>query len=147
MLLLAVTLSAIGLICGAWYLFENHWNKRLFGRRGGTDFVLNVRARKAATLLREQRLLPIDVRPSRDYLAGHLPGAINVSFTGATPDTDALATIDRNHPVLVYCDGGYRSRRSLSSLRAAGFTSIYHLHRGLISWKLANEPTESGPTP
>lgn len=145
MLLLAVTLSAMGLACG-WYLFENRWNRRLFRHRR-TGFILNVRARKAATLLREQRLLPIDVRPSRDYLAEHLPGAINAPFSGTTPDSNALASIDRDQPVLVYCDGGYRSRRSLLSLHAAGFTSIYHLHRGLISWKLANEPTESGPTP
>src|SRR5690606_21918530 len=94
--------------------------------------------------LGERALLPIDVRPPPHYLAEHIPGAINVPFLGANLEKAALTGVDRDRPVLVYCDGGYRSRRALPSLREAGFTSIYHLHRGLISWKLAKAPTESG---
>lgn len=145
MLLFLVTLVAIGLICGGWYLYEHRWDRRLFGHRSETDFVQNVRARKAADLVREQSVLPIDMRPSRDYFASHLPGALNAPFVGTTLDAAALDGVDRDQAILVYCDGGYRSRRSLPALRAAGFTSIYHLHRGIMSWKIAKEPTESGP--
>lgn len=145
MLFLIFTLVAIGLLSGGWYLYEHRWDRRLFAHRSETDFVLNVRARKAAVLAHEQSVLPIDMRPSTDYLASHLPGALNAPFVGTTLDASALEGVDRDHPILVYCDGGYRSRRSLPSLRAAGFTSIYHLHRGLMSWKMAKEPTETGP--
>lgn len=140
-----VTLVVIGLICGGWYLYEHRWDRRLFGHRSETDFVLNIRARRAAKLVREQGLLPLDMRPSADFLAGHIPGAVNAPFIGTSLDTGALDGIDRTRPVLVYCDGGYRSRRSLPAIRAAGFTTVYHLHRGIMSWKMAKEPVESSP--
>lgn len=145
MLLLCATLVSIGLLIVGWYLYEHRWDRRLFAHRSETGFVINVRARKAAALYREG-VIPIDVRPAPSYRAGHLPKAINAPFEG-TLDSGALDGLDRARPVLVYCDGGYRSRRSLPALRTAGFTSIYHLHRGLMSWKLAKEPTESGPEP
>jgi rhodanese-related sulfurtransferase len=142
-MLFFVTLVAIALLCAGWYLYEHCWDRSLFAHRSETDFVINVRARKAAALYREG-VTPIDVRPAPSFRAGHLPKAINAPFEGML-DSGALDGLDRTRPVLVYCDGGYRSRRSLPALRAAGFTAIYHLHRGLMSWKMAKEPTESGP--
>lgn len=144
MLFSLLTLVAIGLICGGWYCYEHRWDSRLFGHRSETDFVINVRAGKAAALVRGGDLLTLDVRPASSFRAGHLPGAVNAPFENSL-DTNALDGIDRTRPVLVYCDGGYRSRRSLPSIRAAGFTSVYHLHRGMMSWKMAKEPVESGP--
>ena len=44
--------------------------------------------------------------------------------------------MDRNAPLLIYCDGGYRSRKALPQIKALGFQSIYHLHRGILSWNL-----------
>ena len=45
-------------------------------------------------------------------------------------------------PVLVYCAGGYRSRKAVSILRELGFVSIHNLHRGFHSWRLAGLPVE-----
>lgn len=138
-------LLGFGLLAAAWYIFEDCWGRGLFGQRSASDFVINVRAGKAVMLLDETDLLPVDVRPRRDFLAGHLPGAVNAPFVGTTLDASALVAIDRDQPVLVYCDGGYRSRRALPALRETGFTAIYHLHRGFLSWKMRKAPTESGP--
>lgn len=143
MLLFTIAIVAIGLLCVGWYLHEYRWDRRLFGHRTSSDFVVNLRAEKAAELLREGGLLPIDVRPAPSYRAGHLPNAINASFEGSL-DIAALEGIDRARPVLIYCDGGYRSRRSIPFIQAAGFTSIYHLHRGMISWKMAKKSIEPG---
>ncbi len=138
-------LLAFGLIAAGWYVFEHRWDLSLFGHHSEKDFTCNVRAGKAAQLQHEHPdLQVIDVRPGPSYTAEHLPGAINAPFLGTSLDTTSLTGVPRDQPILVYCDGGYRSRRSLPALREAGFTSIYHLHRGLMSWKIANEPTESG---
>jgi rhodanese-related sulfurtransferase len=144
MLLLCSALVSLCLLIGAWYLYEHRWDRRLFGHRSETNFVINVRARRAVDLVREQSVLPLDVRPASSYRAGHLPGAVNAPFENSL-DTGALDGIDRTRPVLIYCDGGYRSRRSLPAIRAAGFTTVYHLHRGIMSWKMAKEPVESSP--
>ena len=47
---------------------------------------------------------------------------------------------DRNKPVLIYCAGGFRSRRAAGVVRALGFQSIHHLHRGYLSWPMARLP-------
>lgn len=145
MFLLFLILVAVGLLCGAWYVCEYRWDLRLFGPTPDSGFVTNVRAGEAALLLRKENVLPIDVRSPSRYRSEHLPAAINAPFSGEAFDAPGLDGMDRDQPVLVYCDGGYRSRQSLSALRRAGFTSIYHLHRGLMSWKRAKEPTESDP--
>lgn len=146
-LAIAVLVFGFGFIAAAWYLFENRWDRRLFGRRSGSDFVTNVRAGKAAAFFRESGLLPIDVRAGPAYHAERLPGAVNAPFLEGELDTAPLSGVSRDQPILVYCDGGYRSRRSLTAIREAGFRSVYHLHRGIMSWKLAKQPTETGPSP
>lgn len=133
-------------IAAGWYMFEHLWDRIQFRQRAGKDFTCNLPAAKVASLLREHpEVLPIDVRPAASYTADHLPGALNAPFVGTSLDATSLAGIPRDRPILVYCDGGYRSRRALPSLREAGFGSIYHLHRGLMSWKMAKQATESGP--
>ena len=138
-------LLALGIVAGAWYLFESRWDRSQFRERSEKDFSRNVRAGMAGKLLHEHPdLIVIDVRPFSSFEAGHLPGALNAPFSGESLDSSALAGIPRDRPVLVYCDGGYRSRKALPSVRDSGFHSIYHLHRGLMSWKAAKGLVETG---
>ena len=44
----------------------------------------------------------IDVLPATDFETDHLPGAINIPLKKLTPS--AVAGLDRNRPVIVYCD-------------------------------------------
>jgi rhodanese-related sulfurtransferase len=144
---LAIAVLVFGIIAIAWYLYEHRWDRRLFGSRSGLDFVSNVRAKRAVALLHEHALLPVDVRPAPAYLSGHLPGAVNAPFLEGGLDPADLAGIPRDRPILLYCDGGYRSRRALPAIQEAGFRCIYHLHRGILSWKMANQPIETNPSP
>ena len=134
MLLLYSIVLALALLSGAWYLYEHRWDRRLFGHRHDTDFVVNVRAGKAASLLRESDLLPVDVRPVPDYLAAHLQGAINAPFVGSRLDVSPLDGLDRGRPILVYCDGGYRSRRSQPTLAPVAAGGGLHLDLPSPSW-------------
>jgi rhodanese-related sulfurtransferase len=36
--------------------------------------------------------------------------------------------------VLIYCAGGFRSRKAVVVLKELGFENIQHLHRGYGSW-------------
>ncbi len=138
-------LLAFGVAAGAWFSFEGWWDRTQFGERSEHEFVRNVRADYVLKVLsHESDLIIIDVRPGEGFDAGHIPGALNAPFSDGTLDSTALAGIPRDRPVLVYCDGGYRSRKSLSSLQNLGFHSVYHLHRGFISWKAAKGVVESG---
>ena len=146
MLTVAITiLLAFGVAAGAWFLFEGRWDGIQFGELSEHEFVRNVRADYVVKVLSQKSdLIIIDVRPNQRFDAGHIPGALNAPFSDGTLDSTALAGIPRERSVLVYCDGGYRSRKALLSLRNLGFRSIYHFHRGFISWKAAKGVVGSG---
>jgi len=44
----------------------------------------------------------VDVLPEGDFETDHLPGAINIPLKKMTAVT--VAALDRNRPVIVYCD-------------------------------------------
>lgn len=73
----------------------------------------------------------LDVRSQGEYAAGHMPGAVWVS------DADyqnVLNTMDKSASYVVYCASGSRSAAAVAYMESAGFTSIYHLSTGLVSW-------------
>ena len=45
-----------------------------------------------------------------------------------------MAKLDRKKPVLVYCAGGFRSRKAVIVLKELGFENTQHLHGGYGSW-------------
>ncbi len=126
-----------------WGIFQFFWDRHLFRRRSDEDFIRNIRSRTAKRILAETPgIVPLDVRPRESHLAGRIPGSRNAPFVGRDLDAAALDGIPRDTPLLVYCDGGYRSRRALPAIYAAGFRRIFHLHRGILSWKQARLPME-----
>lgn len=46
-----------------------------------------------------------------------------------------VSALDKEKPVLVYCAGGFRSRKAVAKLKELGFQNIQHIHRGYMSWK------------
>ena len=43
----------------------------------------------------------VEVLPADEYAEDHLPGAISIPL--ARLDTEAVTTLDRSRPVIVYC--------------------------------------------
>lgn len=136
-------LVGFGLFAIGWHVFEFLWDRTLFSSGSAVEIV-NVSAKEAAALLESgEAVQAVDVRPEKNFVSGHLPGAVRVKFGRGELDREAAASLDRSQPLLVYCDGGFRSRLSLSAFEAEGFEKIYHLHRGMLSWRLQGMPCES----
>jgi rhodanese-related sulfurtransferase len=141
-LLLSALLSFSAISLG-WFAFEWLWDRRLF-RSGAEGTSENVRAAAARELVEaEGRLQVLDVRSSREYARGRLPRAIQISL-GDPAFEERVSGLDRDRPVLVYCAGGFRSRKAVAVLRRLGFQRIHHLHRGYHSWQFAGYPVEKG---
>ena len=67
----------------------------------------------------------IDVRSNNEYMAGHLPGAINVPVTHI--EQDILHKIPvRATPIILYCASGARSEQALSLLQQLGYTDAHN---------------------
>ncbi len=127
-------LVAATLISGAWFLFEASWDRQLFDSESG-KLCNNLSAREArAWLEANPETQVLDVRSAREFGRGALPNAQNISL-GDPEFAAKVAMLDLEKPVLVYCAGGYRSRKAVKKLKELHFTNIQHLHRGYLSWR------------
>lgn len=126
-------------IVACWYWYEGNWDRRLFDAEPGR-VCANIDAKQANAWLREHpETQVLDVRSAGEYSEGALPKAINVSIGDAAFDSK-VGALDKTKPVLVYCAGGFRSRKAVEKLKKLGFENIQHIHRGYMSWKPDSQP-------
>ncbi len=110
--------------------------------------LIRVISRITAPALAEQltespRPFLVDVRSAKEWQAGHLARSHNIPLTHVR---DRKADVPQDRPVVVLCEGGYRSAIGTSLLAEAGFTNVSDLVGGFSAWVASKLPTESnGP--
>ena len=81
----------------------------------------------------------IDVRTPEEYNSEHLINAANMNWNN--PDfEEKIKLLDKNKPVFLYCKAGGRSMKAAAKLADLGFTEIYNLDGGILSWNSENLP-------
>ena len=132
-------LLLFAVVVAVWYGFESSWDRRLFASAPG-QVCANLNAKQAQVWLREHpETQVLDVRSANEFAGGALPRALNISI--GNPDfAQKVNALDKSKPVLVYCAGGYRSRKAVAILKESGFQNIQHIHRGYLSWKPDTQP-------
>jgi len=141
----SLTLIVVLFIVVLWFLFEEIWDLSLFTSRSRHQSVINLSTLRALSLFEHHEgITAVDVRPQQEYEARHLPGAVNAPFDEENLDGSTLKDFPRDNPLLVYCGGGFRSRRALEKIAEEGFTRVFHLNRGILMWRLFGGPTETG---
>jgi len=108
-----------------------------------TSNTLNEKTISSKELLskfNDQDLLILDVRPNREFLEGHIRGAINVQ-----PEEieEKIKDLPSNKIVVAYCRGPYclYSYKMVDSLRGKGIEAL-RLEEGFPEWKAAGLPFE-----
>jgi glyoxylase-like metal-dependent hydrolase (beta-lactamase superfamily II)/rhodanese-related sulfurtransferase len=89
---------------------------------------------------REPNAVLLDVREPVEHASGHVPGAVNV------PQADLATRLDelpRDRPLLLVCQGGYRSLRAAQFLRQMGFDQVASVTGGTQAWIEAGRQVES----
>jgi len=89
--------------------------------------------------------LVLDVRTPGEFVKGHLPRAVNIDWYSDDFDR-RISGLDRARPVFVYCLSGSRSSEASRRLAAAGFSQVYDLAGGIISWRAAGLPQAATET-
>lgn len=101
--------------------------------------------RITAVALAEQRRsteqpVVLDVRSEKEWAAGHIAGSRNVPLNHLR---ERLAEIPADRPVVVHCEGGYRSAIAASLLAGAGRTHVMDLVGGFKAWAASKLRTET----
>lgn len=79
--------------------------------RQGPDIMAGVKEFKNTT-----DAILLDVRTSQEYHSGHVPGSRNVPL-----DKIQNISIDKEHPLYVYCHSGARSGQACAYLEKKGY--------------------------
>ena len=82
----------------------------------------------------------VDVRSEREWNQAHIAGSHNVPLTHLR---ERFAGIPRDQPLVVHCEGGYRSAIAASLLAQAGWTRLHDLVGGIKAWQASQLPVES----
>ncbi len=123
-----IFLIAIAFVSGAMLVWPLV-NRGLAGATVGTL--------QATRMINDQDALIVDVRPSAEYAAGHLPNARNIP---ADDLAKRAADLPKGKPVIVVCGTGNRAGRAASALRGAGRQDVFCLEGGVAAWQQAGLP-------
>ncbi len=133
------TILILAVVVVGWYWYEGNWDNQLFKAAPGC-VCANLNPGQANAWLREHpETQVLDVRSTGEFEGGALPEAVNISIADEAFDTK-VTQFDKDKPVLVYCAGGFRSRKAVAKLKNLGFKNIQHIHRGYMSWKPDAQP-------
>jgi len=83
-------------------------------------------------------LVVLDVRPSEEYVAGHIPGAVSIPVDQLP---ERLAELPADVEVVAYCRGRFCvfAHEAVRILTTAGHTAR-RLDDGMLEWRLAGLP-------
>ena len=89
----------------------------------------------------EGRFLLVDVREPNEVAVEAYPGAVVVPLSSFDPQD---IPDPRGKQVVFACRSGKRSVTASLAAQAAGFAYNKHLAGGMLAWKAAGLPTETG---
>jgi len=91
---------------------------------------------------RSGQAVVLDVRPHHEYAAGHIPGAVSVPLEELE---QRLAELPADVEVVAYCRGAYcvLAYDAVRLLTRHGRTAR-RLREGMLEWRLAGMPIQSG---
>jgi phage shock protein E len=88
----------------------------------------------------------LDVRGPDEYVAGHLPGAVNIVHTEFLENPEAALMLLPAQPdteIVIHCVSGKRSGMAAEVLAAAGYTNVRQLTGDFRSWQAGGYPVIS----
>jgi rhodanese-related sulfurtransferase/DNA-binding transcriptional ArsR family regulator len=111
---------------------------------GGRERMTSVDRKRLLQRMRAGEVTVIDVRPTAEFEAGHIPGARSVPLTELRK---TLKSIPRDQEVVAYCHGPYcvLALEAVRLLRAKGYSAT-RLDDGIAEWKAGGLPITQGPS-
>ena len=83
----------------------------------------DINCTQAKSLIQQGALL-VDVRSSREYHSGALPGAVNLPLEQIASGPQVL---ESDKPIILYCVTGLRSGKAKQIVLSMGFATVHNL--------------------
>ncbi len=99
-----------------------------------------INANKFNTGINSTNINLIDVRTYDEFALGHIPNSINIDFNNFDEFKENIDLIDKNKATYIYCLSGGRSSKAYAYLSEKGFTNLYELDGGIMSWRKNSFP-------
>lgn len=92
--------------------------------------------------VREGEVIVLDVRPSEEYAAGHIPGAVSVPISELKA---RLKELPKGKEIVAYCRGPYciMSIDAVELLRRRGYRAM-RMEQGVLDWRARGWRIEAG---
>lgn len=81
-------------------------------------------------------IVVVDVRTPAEVARGGIPGARAIPLH-LLP---LAATLDKERPLVFYCQSGGRSQQACTFLHQQGYDKIYNLRGGILAWQRSGLP-------
>jgi rhodanese-related sulfurtransferase/DNA-binding transcriptional ArsR family regulator len=129
------------LLAGIRYVAERHLAEveRIVRENfNSRDNLTPVRRDELLGLVKSGEAMVIDVRPSAEYDAGHIEGAVNIPLESLT---QRLSKLPKDQEIVAYCRGPYcmMSFEAVEQLRQHGYRAR-RLEDGFPEWKTDQLP-------
>jgi hydroxyacylglutathione hydrolase len=85
----------------------------------------------------------VDVRSENEWAAGHIAGSMNIPLNHLR---DRATEIAKGRPVVVHCEGGYRSAIAASLLAQVGRPDVLDMVGGFKAWTASQLPVRVDAT-
>ncbi|MBW2960885.1 rhodanese-like domain-containing protein [Mesonia aestuariivivens] len=82
----------------------------------------------------------IDVRTEDEFNEEHIQDAQNIVYDKNF--SAKLSQLNKDQPLIVYCNSGNRSEKSAQILKDSGFVKVYDLKGGITEWKYRGKETK-----
>ena len=126
-LILLAIVTIIAVSCAK--IFSKGTNKTM-----ALNTYANVGVDEFQSLIANPAVQLLDVRSQEEFDDGHIAGATLVDVNDTAFVEKAMAVLDAQRQVAVYCRSGRRSARAASLLAAQGL-KVTNLDGGVIAWQ------------
>ena len=96
-------------------------------------------AQQAIFLMNREDATLLDIRDATSFSKEHIAGSKNIPLSELASKINQLDS-PRAKPIIINYSQGQSHHRVTGLLKKAGFTKIYHLKGGIMSWKNAALP-------
>jgi len=98
---------------------------------------------EAIQKLNKEEAVILDVRTDSEFSEGAILDSIHIPLGLLDSGINKLPS-HKDHPIIICCRVGSRSRQAAVILKKHGYDSVFQLHGGIMAWQNANLPLTKG---